>query len=139
MSFDADLGPINFVVVAFDAAPIPNAGLAEITALVEARRIVLLDVEFVAKAEDGTIAKITASQAGVADFQGACTDLIDDDDISLAGERLAAGGVAVVIVYEDLSLLGAIKAWQDEGAEIVAEGPIIVDDFVDALDHSDQQ
>ena len=138
MSFDADLGPINFVVVAFDAAPIPSAGLAEITALVEAKRILLLDVEFVAKAEDGTVAKITASQAGVADFQGACTDLIDDDDVALAGERLAVGAVAAVIVYEDPSLLGAIKAWQDEGAEIVAEGPIVVDDIVDALDDSDQ-
>ncbi len=138
MSFDADLGPINYVVVAFDSDPIGTAGLAEVSALVDSGRILLLDVEFVSKSADGSLSKVSAESVGAPDFQGASTDLIDDDDVALAGERIAAGGVALVLVYEDLTLLKAIKAWQEEGAEIVSEGPVVVDDFVDALDHSEQ-
>ena len=31
MSFDADLGPINFIVVSFPSAPVPSAGFAVLT------------------------------------------------------------------------------------------------------------
>jgi hypothetical protein len=48
-------------------------------------------------------------------------------------ETVAAGltpGVsAAVLVYEELSILGIIDAWERAGAWIVLEGPVAVDDL----------
>jgi len=137
MSFDVDLGPISYVVVAFDSAPVPSGGLDELLGLVDAGRIIVLDAEFVTKGADGSIAKISASQAGVEALEGASASLIDADDVALVADALAPGGVGLVVVYEDLTLLPALRAWTAEGATVVSEGPIIVDDLLETIDSTE--
>lgn len=134
MSFDVDLGPMNYVVVAFESAPIPTGGLDRVIGLVDAGRIQVLDVEFVQKSADGAVSTVPAAEVGVKAFTGASAGLIDADDIALVAEALVAGGVGLVLVYEDLTLLPALEAWTDEGATVVSEGPIVLDDLIDAID-----
>jgi len=138
MSFDADLGPINYVVVTFASAPVPTGGLDRLSGLVESGRILVLDVEFVVKGEDGSIGKATADAVGATAFEGAASGLIDEDDVALVAAQLEPGGVGVVAIYEDLTLLPALQAWAAEGATLVSEGPVLVDDLVDALDATEQ-
>ncbi len=138
MSFDPDLGPISYVVVTFDSAPVPTEGLTGLRGLVEAGRILLLDLEFVRKADDGTVTVVSAADVGAEAFDDASAGLIDADDIALVAETLAPGGVGVVVVYEDLTLLPALEAWAGEGATVVAEGPILLDDLVSAIDATEQ-
>ena len=138
MSFDADLGPISYVVVAFEAAPIPAGGLGRVLALVEAGRIVVLDAEFVVRADDGSVSTVSAKEVGAESFDGAASGLIDADDIALVAEALVPGGVGLVLVYEDLALLPALEAWTAEGANVVAEGQIVVDDLVEAIDTAEK-
>lgn len=139
MSFDVEMGPINYVVVAFESAPIPSGGLDQVLALVEAGRILVLDVEFVSKSADGSVSTVAAAEVGVEAFDGASAELIDAADVALVGEQLAPGGLGLVLVYEDLTLLPALEAWAAEGATVVAEGPIIVDELIEALDATEQR
>ncbi len=138
MSFDAELGPINYVVVAFDAAPVPTGGLDRVRELVDAGRIVVLDIEFVAKAADGTVGTVDAAAVGAEAFAGAASGLIDEDDIALVAGELVPGGVGIVVMYEDLTLLPALAAWQSEGATVVSEGPVVVDELIEAIDASER-
>ncbi len=139
MSFDADLGPINYVVAAFESAPVPTLGLAQIQALVDSGRICVLDVEFIAKDAAGAVERVAAEAVGAPDFNGASTDIIDDEDVALVADSINAGGVGVVLVYEDLTLLPVLNAWQAEGATVISEGPVIVDDLIDALDATESK
>lgn len=134
MSFDADLGPINYVVVAFDSTPVPTGGLDLLLGLVDSGRILVLDAEFVAKAADGSVSTVSGAEVGAASFDGASSELIDDDDVALVADAVTPGGVGVVVVYEDLTLLPVLKAWAAEGATLVSEGPILVDDLVETID-----
>jgi hypothetical protein len=138
MSFDVDLGPISYVVVAFESAPVPSDGLDRVLALVEGGRIVVLDAEFVVMAADGSVSTVTAAEVGAGTFGGASSGLIDADDVALVAESLVPGGVGLVLVYEDLALLPALEAWAAEGASVVAEGPVVVDDLVEAIDASEK-
>lgn len=137
MSFDVALGPVNYVVVAFESAPVPTGGLDRVLGLVDAGRIHVLDVEFVRKADDGAVTTVSATDVGVEAFAGASDDLIDADDIALVADALVPGGVGVVLVYEDLTLLPALEAWTAEGATVVSEGPIVLDELIDAIDASE--
>ncbi len=139
MSFDSDLGPINYVVVAFASTPVPSAGLDQLAALVDTGRILVLDVEFVAKSVDGSVATVDAAEVGAPSFAGASSGLIDNDDIAVVADTLVPGGVGIVVVYEDLTLLPALKAWEGEGATVVSEGPILVDDLVESIDATEQK
>jgi len=134
MSFDSGLGPISYVVVTFESAPIPTGGLDRILKLKEAGRILVLDVEFLAKSDDGSISPVSAAAVGANAFEGAGSALIDADDRALVADSLTPGGVGMVLIYEDLALLLALEAWTAEGATVVSEGPILVDDLVDAID-----
>lgn len=134
MSFDTEMGPINYVVVAFDAAPIPHDGFDALRALSDAGRVLILDVEFVRKNEDGSAQIVSAQEVGAAEFEGAGAGLIDETDVALVVDSLQAGGVGAVVMYEDLTLLPVLQAWENEGATVVSEGPIILDDFIAAVD-----
>ncbi|QTI70428.1 DUF6325 family protein [Gordonia polyisoprenivorans] len=137
MSFDAELGPLNYVVVTFESLPLPAAGFTSLAGLADAGRIRILDVEFVRRAADGAVAVIDAAEAGMPDFTGATTGLIDADDVATAAQTLRPGGVAVVVVYEDLSIVEPVRRWEADGGIVVAEGPIVVDELLDALDATD--
>ena len=137
VSFDADLGPINFIVVSFPSAPVPSAGFAVLTDLVAAGRVNVLDTEFVSRDADGKVQRLDAASVGLDEFSGADSHLIDDDDVAAAAESLAAGEVAAIVVYEELSFLPVIGAWGADGGTVLTEGPVLVDDLIDALDATD--
>lgn len=134
MSFDADLGPVNYVVVNFASAPVPTGGLDKLVAMVDAGEIIVLDVEFVMTSADGVATTVPAAEVGAAAFAGASAGLIDADDIAMVAAGLTPGGVGVVVVYEDLTLPRLAQAWEAEGGTIVTEGPVIVDELVLAID-----
>lgn len=134
VSFDADLGPISFVVVQFPSSPVGPAGFDTLRALVAAGRINVLDVEFVGLDADGGPARLDAAQLGVADLAGADSHLIDDDDVATAAAGLSAGEVAAIVVYEDLTFLQVIEGWRADGGSVISEGPVLLDDLIGALD-----
>lgn len=133
MSFDAELGPINYVVLTFDSAPMPTDGLDKLLELVDAGRILVLDAAFVVRSADGTVSTVGAAEVGAGALEGASSELVDDDDMTLVADAVPPGGVGIVVVYEDLTMLPVLEAWAAEGATVVSAGPILVDDLVETI------
>jgi Family of unknown function (DUF6325) len=129
------VGPLDYVVVQFSAASSLRAGLDRLLALVEAGLIRVLDLEFVTNT-GGAVRTITASEAAaeLADFDGASSRLLDRDDVNTLAADLTPDTFAAVLVYEELSILQVVDAWERAGARTVSQGPVEVDDIDAALE-----
>ena len=133
-----DLGPVDYVVVQFAEAAAVKAGLDRLLTLVDAGRIRVLDLEFITNAS-GEPCTVAATQLGaeLAESDGAASGLLDRHDLATVAAELTPGATAAVLVYEELSMLEVLEAWEAAGATIVSEGPVDVDDIGAALEEGD--
>ena len=138
------LGPIDYVVIEFLGGNVTGAGFRRIIELVDAARILVLDLEFVRTDADGHVSTIEAHDLGEIDgvdmafFDGAASYLLDDDDILEIGQSMSPNSVAAIVIYEELSMVSALAAWEGEGAVLLAEGPIEVEALVAAIDETEK-
>ena len=141
--FDEELGPIELVAVEFPGGQIIAEGFRRLAELVDQGRIKVLDLEFVAKADDGTLTEVDVADLGevdgvnLAQFAAVSSGLLDAGDIDAVGAEIAAGSLAAILVYEELSLLGVLAAWSTAGATILTETHLEPDDILAALDAAD--
>lgn len=142
--FDEELGPIELVAVEFPDGQIIAEGFRQLAELVDKGRIKVLDLEFVSKAADGTVAAVEIADLGevdgidLAQFAAVSSGLLDAGDIDAVGAEIANGSLAAILVYEELSLLGVLAAWSTAGATILTEAHIEPDDILAALDAADE-
>src|SRR4249919_391593 len=100
------MGPIDYLLIAWPD-PHPNGEIAPLLVdLVDRGIIRILDLAFVAKSEDGTVAGLELADLGeqVAElkvFAGASSGLLSDDDLEQAGAALDPGSAAAVLVFEN--------------------------------------
>jgi Family of unknown function (DUF6325) len=140
MTDDAsEMGPIDFLVMEFDGDRLTGESLPLLVDLVDRGIIRILDLVFVRKTggvvSTLTIAEIDAEEGlDLTVFEGAWSGLVDRDDIDEAGQVLADGRVAVLVVYENSWAAPLVGALRRSGAEVVAGGRITVDALVGALD-----
>ncbi len=129
------LGPIALFVVGFPSGEPSPAGFAKLVELVDNGLIHILDVEFVTKT-NRTVEPVDAATLpdAVAPFVGAASGLIDATDLSTLADELSDGMLAAVVVYEELAIIPALDAWEDEGATILLEGHLTPAELTDALD-----
>ena len=136
-----ELGPIDYVVLEWPTSH-PNAG-GEVAPLlidlVDRGIIRIFDIAFIAKDEDGTVTAIDLAQldgegAGFAEFEGASSGLIGDDDFQDAGSVLEPGTSAAIIVWENLWAAPVAIALRKSGGQLVASGRIPVQAILAALD-----
>ncbi len=136
---DDRLGPVEFLVVEFPNGEVGGAGFTHLLSLVDSGQILVLDLEFVSKSADGEVAVVEANTLGLADggdlaaFAGASSHLIDGDDVTDAGAMIAPGSIAAVLVYEVLTVLPMIAAWERAGARLAAAGSIEFEDLDAAI------
>ena len=136
------LGPIDYQIIDFPSGAIVSAGFRALHDLVDAHRIQVLDLEFVTTGADGALTIVAAHDVAVADgdvidmalFDGAASVIVRGLDLEEIADELTPGGVAAILVYEDLTMLPVLDAWEASGATIVAAGPILSDDLIEALD-----
>ncbi|WP_433037807.1 DUF6325 family protein [Actinomycetospora sp. CA-053990] len=140
MTDDAsEMGPIDFLVMEFDGDRLTGESLPLLVDLVDRGIIRILDLVFVRKTggvvSTLTIAEIDADEdLDLTVFEGAWSGLVDREDIDEAGEVLADGRVAVLVVYENSWAAPLVGALRRSGAQVVAGGRITVDALVGALD-----
>jgi hypothetical protein len=140
MTDDAsEMGPIDFLVMEFDGDRLTGESLPLLVDLVERGIIRILDLVFVRKTggvvSTLTIAEIDAEEGlDLTVFEGAWSGLVDRDDIDEAGQVLADGRVAVLVVYENSWAAPLVGALRRSGAQVVAGGRITVDALLGALD-----
>lgn len=132
---ETHLGPVDYVVVEFTDTAAVRAGFDRLVGLVDAGRIRVLDLEFI-HSIDGVASTIPAHRVGpeFAQFDGAASGLLDRHDLDSVAADLTAGAMAAVLVYEELSIVSVLDAWESGGATILSEGPVDLDDIDSALE-----
>jgi hypothetical protein len=124
-----ELGPIDYIVLEWPRKDRQPAGEVAplIIDLVDRGLIRILDVAFMAKDEDGTVMALDASAMDAddfADFDGASTGLLSDEDLEDAAAVLEPGTSAAVLVWENRWAAPVAVALRKSGGQLVASGRI---------------
>jgi hypothetical protein len=135
----SEIGPIDYLLVEWPGRQ-PNGEVApHLLDLVDGGLIRILDLTFLAKAEDGTIealqiADVGAEVAELAVFEGASSGLLSEDDLNEAGSALEPGTSAALLVYENAWAAPFAAAVRASGGQLVARGHVATEDLVATLD-----
>jgi Family of unknown function (DUF6325) len=136
-SIDVDeLGPIDFMCIEFPHRRAPAGGMQLLLRLVDQGIIRIFDLAFVRKEPDGTIHQVSIADLGpeYADFEGASSGLLDDEDIANAGELIALDSAAALLVFENRWAAPLASTLRREGAQLVAADRLPVQAILAALD-----
>ncbi|HEY8815820.1 MAG TPA: DUF6325 family protein [Candidatus Dormibacteraeota bacterium] len=133
------MGPIDYILVEWPGRQPTGEAMPHLVDLVDRGLIRILDLTFITKGEDGSVAAVEIADLGgevpeVAVFEGASSGLIDDDDVAQAGDALEAGTSAALLVYENTWAGPFAAAVRRSGGQLVASGRIPVQDLLAALD-----
>lgn len=134
-----EIGPVDYLVVEWPDRQPTGEAVPLLVDLVDRGLIRVLDLAFIEKSEDGSMAAVEISHLAEKDetfkvFEGASSGLLSGDDISAAGEALEPGTSAALLLYENRWAAPFAAALRRSGAELVANGRIPIEDIVAALD-----
>jgi hypothetical protein len=135
-----EMGPIDYVVIEWPGKQPTGEAAPLILDLVDKGIIRILDVALLAKDSDGTVATLElggldgGDVGGFADFEGAATGLLGEDDLEEAAGVLEPGTSAAVIVWENRWAAPIAVALRRSGGQLVASGRIPVQAILAALD-----
>lgn len=135
-----DLGPIDYVVIEWPRQQPVGEAAPLILDAVDRGIIRIIDIALLAKDSDGTVATMELGNlnggdaGGFADFEGASSGLIGDDDLEEAAGVLAPGTSAAIIVWENRWAAPIATALRRSGGQLVASGRIQVQAILAALD-----
>ena len=111
--------------------------------LVDRGLIRILDLLFITKGEDGSVAGVDVSELeGVQafdEFVGASSGLLADADIEEAANALESGTSAALLVYENSWAAPFASAVRKSGGQMVASGRIPVQAIEAALDAAESE
>lgn len=136
MTDETELGPVDYLIVEWPPGTQPNGeGLKELANLTDRGLIRVLDLVFVGKGEDGTVAGLLLAdidsdgELDLVEFEGASSGLLSQDDYDEAGGALEPGASAAILLYENRWARGFASAIQSSGAQLVARGGIPMSDI----------
>ena len=131
-----ETGPIDYIVIEWPGQQPTGEAVPLLLDLVDRGIIRVLDIAFVTKGADGSVAAVALDDVGdaFAEFDGAATGLLGDDDLHAAGEALEAGTSAAVLVWENRWAAPLAVTLRRSGAQLVASGRIPVQAIIASLD-----
>jgi uncharacterized protein DUF6325 len=135
-----EMGPIDYLVVEFPGNRMTGEGLPLLVDLVDRGLIRILDLTFIRKDADGSVAGLEIGdltgdgELDLSVFAGASSGLLGQDDLEEAAAALEPGNSAGVLIYENLWAAPFAAALRRGGAELVASGRIPVPAVLAALD-----
>ena len=139
MNDASEMGPVDYILVEWPGRQ-PNGEVApHLVDLVDRGLIRILDLAFVTKEEDGTVAGIELADLGdgaaeLEVFEGASSGLLSDDDLTEAAAALEPGTSAALLVFENTWAAPFAAAVRRSGGQLVASGRIPVQAILAALD-----
>jgi hypothetical protein len=134
------MGPISYLIVEFPDNKMTGEGLAALVDLVDRGLIRILDLEFVTRADDGTVAAISLADLdgdGILDltvFAGVSSGLLTQPDFDQAKDAIQPGSSAGILIFENRWATAFVQGLRAGGAELVAAGYIPQVDVMSALD-----
>ena len=135
-----EMGPIDYMILEWSGdQPVTGEVMPLLLDLVDRGIIRILDLAFLVKADDGSVAAIDFAEvaqkdAGLAEFEGASSGLLGQDDLEEAAKALEPGTVAGVLVWENRWAAPVAVALRRSGGQLVASGRIPVQAILAALD-----
>ena len=139
MDDSTEMGPIDYLLVEWPGRQ-PNGEAAPyLVDLVDRGLIRILDLTFIAKDEDGTVAGLELSDLGdgaaeLSVFEGASSGLLSGDDVNEAAGAMEPGTSAALLVFENTWAGPFAAAVRRSGGQLVASGRIPVQAVLAALD-----
>jgi uncharacterized membrane protein len=121
-----DIGPVEYVVIAFPGNRFKGEIVPAIAELVDNDIVHIIDVAFVKKDDDGTVTAFEYDslddvlEFGFADIEGEAGGVLNDEDLRLAAETLEPNSSAALIVWEHRWASRVARAIRDAGGRIVA-------------------
>jgi uncharacterized membrane protein len=134
-----EMGPVDYIVLEWPGKQPSGEVVPLIVDLVDRGIIRILDIAFMVKADDGSVAALdlgdlSSDNPAFAEFEGASSGLLDDDDLQEAATTLAPGTSAAVLVWENRWAAPIATAIRRSGGQLVASGRIPVQDLLASLD-----
>ena len=136
---DLEMGPIDYLVIEWPGRQPTGEAMPHLVDLVDRGLIRLLDLAFIAKAEDGSVARVEIADLGEAAqefavFVGVDSGLLSDEDTDEAAAALEPGASAALLVYENRWAAPFATAVRRGGGQLVASGRIPIQALISALD-----
>ena len=133
------MGPIDYLIVEWPGRQPNGEAAPHLIDLVDRGLIRIIDLAFIAKDEDGSVARLEIADLGdeveaFADFEGASSGLLSEEDTDEAANALEPGTSAALLVFENRWAAPFASAVRRSGGQLVASGRIPVQDLIDALD-----
>ena len=135
-----EMGPIDYMVLEWAGdQPVTGEVMPLLLDLVDRGIIRILDLGFIVKDQDGSVAardftEVAQQSGGLADFEGVSSGLLGQDDLEAAAAALEPGTVAAVLVWENRWAAPVATALRRSGGQLVASGRIPVQAILAALD-----
>jgi dihydroorotase-like cyclic amidohydrolase len=138
----SEMGPIDYLLIEWPGRQPTGEAAPHMVDLVDRGLIRILDIAFMTKSEDGTVAALEISELGAeieafAIFEGASSGLLSEDDLREAAEALAPGTSAALLVFENSWAAPFATAVRKSGGQLVASGRIPIQAVIAALDAVD--
>jgi hypothetical protein len=137
---DEALGPISYLIVEFPGDKMTGEGLPILVDLVDRGLIRILDLQFVMRDTDGSIAAVEVTDLdgdGELDlmmFEGAASGLLDDSDFEDAAAAIEPGSSAAILIFENRWATEFVQALRRGQAQVVAAGYIPQEAILASLD-----
>jgi hypothetical protein len=137
-----EMGPIDYLLVEWPGRQPTGEAAPHLIDLVDRGLIRILDLVFLHKDEDGSLARLEIADLGdqveaFADFEGASSGLLSDEDTDEAASALEPGTSAALLVYENRWAAPFASALRRSGGQLVATGRIPIQAMLAALDAAD--
>jgi len=136
------IGPVEYMVVAFPGNRFTGQIAPALAELVESNTIRIIDLAFVTKDADGSIAAFELSEldpdvAALFSPTGASNGgLFNDEDLAAAGEELEPNSSAALLVWEDVWATKLADAIREAGGELYDLDRIPHDVVVAAMEYA---
>jgi uncharacterized membrane protein len=144
MSDDESTGPVEIAVIEFPGSKFTGEIAPALAELVNDGIVTIIDLVFVTKDEDGTVAGVELADieeeiANAFDsVDGEVSGLLSDEDLQIAGEALSPGSSAVLIVWENTWARRLVSAIRGASGRLVAHDRLDAETVAAALAASDE-
>jgi hypothetical protein len=124
MTEAADIGPVEYLIVAFPGNQFRGEIAPALGDLVEAGTIRIIDIAFVGKDESDEVAAFELSdldpevREGLENLGATSAGLFNEDDLMAAGEQLDPNSSAALLVWENVWAKPVAAAIRDAGGEV---------------------
>jgi hypothetical protein len=135
-----ETGPIDYLIVEFPGNRMTGEGFPMLIDLVDSGIIRILDLVFVRRDLDGSVAALEIADLdndGDLDltvFEGTSSGLVGPDDIDEMGSVIEPGSSAGLLVYENVWAAPFAAALRRGGAQLVSSGRIPTQAILASLD-----